>query len=437
VKVATRPRPRVLVVSVNAWREGSGITTLMDLFRGWDPTSLAQVYTRSALPGTAICSRFFRISESAVLRSIASRNVETGAEVTAHSSSESTDREATDQERKRYALGHAFIFTVARELVWWMGVWKTPALNRFLDDYKPEVLFLPIYPSIYMCRIQEYVLSRARVPAVCYMADDNYTYKPCGWDPLRLLHRALLRRRVRRIIDACSEVFVIVPQLKREYDAIFGIDSKLLTRGIDPATPAEPLEQPHLPVRFVYAGKLILDRWRSLGLIVRALDEVNRDGVRATLDIYSTDIPSREQRAAIESQWCSFRGRVSSDEVSGLLADSDVLVFVEALTGRYRHAARLSFSTKLTDYMGSGRCIFAIGPAGSAPIDYLKSEDAAICATSASEVVREVQRIVIEPDLIAEYAGKAAECGVRNHDESVLRARLYESLESVSLCDTA
>ena len=41
--------------------------------------------------------------------------------------------------------------------------------------------------------------------------------------------------------------------------------------------------------------------------------------------------------------------------------NADVVVFVESLEKEHRLVARLSFSTKLTDYFASGKCIFALG----------------------------------------------------------------------------
>lgn len=74
----TNPLPKVLVASTNAWRDNTGISTLIELFKVWDPDRLAQVYTRSALPKTAVCRRFFQISESAVVRSLLRRSTVTG-----------------------------------------------------------------------------------------------------------------------------------------------------------------------------------------------------------------------------------------------------------------------------------------------------------------------------------------------------------------------
>ena len=52
--------PKVLVISTNAWRDNTGINTLIEFFKCWDSERLAQIYTKSALPNTSICNRFFK-----------------------------------------------------------------------------------------------------------------------------------------------------------------------------------------------------------------------------------------------------------------------------------------------------------------------------------------------------------------------------------------
>ena len=91
------------------------------------------------------------------------------------------------------------------------------------------------------------------------------------------------------------------------------------------------------------------------------------------------------------------------------------MVFVESLEKKYRYTARLSFSTKITDYLKSGKCIFAIGDKDIAPIDYFKRFDSAITATSYEEISEKLKTLIKNQDLIFEYGKKAFECGKQNH----------------------
>ena len=71
--------PKVLVTSINAWRDNTGINTLIDFFKCWDNAQIAQIYTRASLPKTTVCNEFFRISEPVVMKSVLKRKLKTGS----------------------------------------------------------------------------------------------------------------------------------------------------------------------------------------------------------------------------------------------------------------------------------------------------------------------------------------------------------------------
>ena len=66
---------KVLVVSINAWRDNTGINTLIEFFKCWDNNKIAQIYMRSAKPKTKVCNKFFQISENSVMKSLFKRSI--------------------------------------------------------------------------------------------------------------------------------------------------------------------------------------------------------------------------------------------------------------------------------------------------------------------------------------------------------------------------
>ncbi len=421
--------PKVLVVSTNAWRDNTGINTLIEFFKCWNSERIAQIYTKTALPNTSVCNRFFRISENAVMKSVFKRKIQTGQVVENQPDTGKKDA-ASSQEQKLYATTGSFVracLSLCREFVWKLGKWKTQELDRFLEDFDADVLYIPVYPTIYMGRIQKYVIQKAKKPVVCYLADDNYTYQAVGKNPISLLYRYILRKYIRFIVEHSQKVMVIAPKQKEEYDRIFGVDSLVMTKGIDFEEP--PCERElHFPIQMVYTGKLIIGRWKSLAAIADALGEINKDELKMELSIYTTDTLSEEQRKALNKNGCSVKGALTLSEVRMVQSQADILVFVESLEEKYKNAARLSFSTKITDYLKSGKCIFAIGDGGIAPIDYFNRYDSAVTAVSYEEIGDKLQMLVNHPEMIADYARKGYECGVEHHERSKMNQLLTDTI---------
>jgi hypothetical protein len=428
-------KPRVLVCTVDCWNDGVGSDTFSTLFDDYPTDRLANLYIREEVPNSAVCRRYFRISEDAVLRSVLDRRVKTGRELLGEDlAADEADVAALRDTRRRYERFRGkrrWIFLYAREIIWSLGKWKTPELDAFIRDFKPDVVVFGMEGYIHFNRINRYVVERTGARAIGYFYDDNFTYRQKPWSLGYRVYRSFQRRDLKKTAKCCNAFFAISPKTKRECDAFFGIDSILLTKPVKSADAAWRPYAPHRAIKMLYTGNLLIGRLRTIRLLGDALDRVNAGEVKVELDVYTTTVISEEEVRGLSSS-IHLRGAMPQGGVLPKQRDADILLFVEDLTGPERQTARLSFSTKLTDYFHSGRCIFAIGAQDIAPIEYLQAEDAAVCATSEPEILEQIRRLVADPSLVTEYGRKALECGQRNHDERVVKRLVGETVARVA-----
>ena len=414
-----KPLPKVLVCCTLTWQKSGSQHTLPEIFSCWDKEKVSQVYTKVGLPDTDACSKFFRINENAVIKSIFNRKVQTSSVVEAAKGQESSEELAEqNKEKHRYrnaAKSRNWLLVICREFVWKLGKWKTKELDEFLDEAAPDILFMPIYSVVYMSRLQRYIIKKTKKPVVCFLTDDTYSYKSCGGHLPALVHRVWNRQGVKFLVKNCKKLFVMTPMAKEEFDRIFNINSVLLTKPIDfsgiefkEITPAKPL-------KMIYTGNLAIGRDKALAKIAEAIANINKDGERITLDIYSADTPEDRVLKVLNSGGSHFKGVIEREEVLKVQSEADIVVFAESMAKKYRETARLSFSTKLTDYFASGKCIFALGSKSIAPVDYLIKEDAAVVSTDYKEIEGKLRMLCDNPALVSEYGRKAYGCGVRNH----------------------
>lgn len=420
--------PKVLVVGINPWIDNTGINTLINFFDGWDKKSIAHIYTRAKLPNTHMCDKFFRISEPKVMKSLLKRSIKTGEEVF-NSNEEAVE---ASQESQIYNKKHSSLMSLAREFVWLLGKWKTKELDKFLDEYDADVLFFPVYANVYMNRLQNYIRKHTKKPVVLYVSDDNYSYKSIAKTPVSFFTRFWLRSQEKKLFKNAQKIMVIAPKQKEEYDRLFNTNSVILTKGIDFS--AIPYEEKPLnkPVKMVYTGKLIIGRWLSLAKIAEALGEINKDETKVELDIYTTDALTDEQKVKLNRNGCSVKGALTLDEVQAVQKQADILVFVESLEKEFRYTARLSFSTKITDYLKSGKCIFAVGDKDIAPIDYFNRYDSAVTATSYDEIGEKLKELIDNESRITEYSKKAYDCGKEHHNAELMNKTLIDTINDAA-----
>lgn len=419
--------PKVMAISISTWRKDSGIHTQTDLFKFWEPDKVAQIYTKSDKPNTPVCNTFFQISENAVVKSTITHKP-VGQKV---NNGDLNNLKAVEQEQKLYSKAHrkkSWFMTLVRELVWSCGNWKTSALDKFVSDFKPDVYFIPVYNVIYTAKIQRYVMSKNPKPYVCFLTDDVYSYMACCKNIFSYIHRYFLRKEVKYLVENSNEVFTITKTEAKDTDNLFGTHSVVLTKGIDYSNLEFKEIKPGKPIKMVYTGNLLIGRANSLVEISKALKDINKDGEVATLDIYSPTVLDDKTMGYLNSNGCHYKGAVPKEEVAKIQKDADIVVFVESLEKAHRYDARLSFSTKLTDYFASGKCIFAIGDKEIAPIEYLTENDSAIIATEYNEIEPKLKDLLGSPEKISEYGRKAFDCGKRNHEESNVKKTFIDTI---------
>jgi len=430
--------PKVLILSRGVWDDTRGTSsTLTNLFQDYDADKLAHVYIESTLPNTKCCYRFFQISEFSLVHKLYKWKTKTGHAIDMRlATEEPVDAKIADQEASvlNYVRGHrSVMYSFARDILWWFNGWKSKELKQFVLDFDADVIWIDSSPLPLMNRLYNYVLKIVKKPAVIFMQDDIYTYESCGNNFFAKIRKCYLRKFVRRVVNQCDNMFVASPKMKQEYDKIFGINSTFIAKSIDFGHQEnKQFPQIHHPIRLVYLGQVIYGRIYSLIAIANALAKLNSDGVKAQLYIYTNNqISENLKKQLLINDSVFLMPPVPYTEVPEVMSKNDVVVFVESFEPRFCKVARLSFSTKICDYLGSGKCILAIGPADLAPIEYFKQEDAALVATNENEIEVRIKELA-NPEIVQEYVQKAYNCAVRNHDRKRMNEVVYGKIIKLS-----
>ena len=418
-----REFPRILVTTVGQWSD-VGADTWSMLLSKYDKSKVASLYLRAIKSKSPQCNRYFHIFEEKVMKSITHPKIQTGEEYFYDAAIEDAKANSSDiqqREKDRYAKYSRrknWFTTTARELVWLFGNWKSKEFKHFIDDFNPEVLVFPIESYIHLNRINKYIIKRKHPKVIGFFNDDNFTFKQSKKIGHRL-HRLWLRHSVKWLVKHCDTVFAVCPKMKRECDKEFGINSIVLSKPMVCNTEFVPY-QPSSPIRLFYAGKLYINRDKTIISIAQAIQKINENGEKVVMDVYSGSALSEETVKAIECSPAScFRGEIPYAQVFEEMKKADVLLFVEDLSDE-NLAARLSFSTKITDCFGSGKCTWAVGNSDLGPVEYIEEQDAGFVSHTEDEIYDTLVSMVENPELISEYAQKGYACGQKHHNVDYL-----------------
>ena len=411
---------KILVLSIAAWNSNVGMDTWPSLLAAKNPDEVANITLRGEKPDSDVCNNYFHLSENKVIKSILNRSLKTGSRV---ERVENVDQPNEDllQHNKRYnkmKSRRSFITLMAREILWTLGKWKTPELHDFITNFNPDVILYSMDGYIHFNRICRYAKRISSAKSIGFFVDDNFTYKQSSKLGDKLF-RVFQRHSLKKLSKQTDAFWAITEMTKKEADETFDINCTVLTKPIRNVN-GELTTNTNKPFRILYTGNLMSGRDRSLVRLVNVLKKINEKEQNFIVDVYTKTFLSDEVKNAIECDCCHLHEPIPQKEVFELQKQSDILLFLEDIDGPDAHTARLSFSTKITDYLSSGRCIFAIGCSDTAPIQYFANNKAAIVASTDKEIENGLLSILSDTNLLIEFAKNAQELGFKNHNKETI-----------------
>lgn len=428
---------KILLITAEEWNDyvyGNGVLT--NWFTGFD-AEFAQIYTSPGLPNNKVCSKYFQIDERQMVKSLYS-NTKAGREVKMPTNEREQDAAKSNAQRKgiygifkKLSLWMHTPIVMLQDFIWMTGRYDKAALQRFIDGYKPDVVFCPQLGNPKMWRLEKLVKGMTDVPFVAFTGDDEASYQQVSKSPLFWLRRWYCHNGLKNSVKIFSHYFMHSKEQAQDYTNEYGVPTSTLYKCGDFSNEFVK-KSVGSPIRLVYAGRLYCNRWKTLAEIGKALYEINKHGERMVLDIYTQEALTNEQRKALSPENSIYmKGSVNPQQLKEVYRNADIALHVESMDKKNRLATRVSFSTKIIDLMASSCAILAVCWNRHCGYQYLRDNDAAFCVDNYSDILPMLQRIVDNPSLVQNYAQKAYECGRKNHTREKIQKQIRDKFEEL------
>lgn len=411
-----RALKRVLIVSSDPLSTTSNNgKTLASFFDTYPPDLLAQLYFSSSKPDSKICNNFYKISDMDMLRSRWFHNNQCGGKFVAETA-------LHDDIKKDYAntlrIKKNNFTRLLREALW-NNNWKTNELQNWLDEFRPELIFFVAGDIVFSYKIVTYIKEKYTAKLAIYITDD-YILPRFSCSVFWWIRRNWVFRYMKKAVQSSDLFFTISPIMKDRYKNVFHKESHIIVNMPQTFTASADTQcGSQNTLELVYAGGLHLNRYKTLMLLARSIDRVNRQRIldkKIVLKIYSNQPISVRKLKKIQLTDSSvFGGGLSSDQLFFRLQKADFLVHVESF--RYKNICdtRLSLSTKIPEYMSYRKPIIAIGPKNIASMQYIL--DCACCITKTRNMDHILTELFCNTAKQRELADKAYNKYAQNHNK--------------------
>jgi len=423
----------ILVLTKGAWRNDNNTgNTLNDIFSNWNG-NVYSIYCTAEAPNNNICKSGFSIPEKDVYRKFFKRSHNVGRKL--HTEiNESTAKifEQEDEEFYRFfRLNRAHSLYMARDIMWKLVNWKSESLEKYILSCEIDLIFTIVYDSVYMHDLARYIHNLTGKPIIIYFMDDYYTYKQFSLSPFFWIRRLYIRKYIRNTVKNAEGFYAISNKQIDEYQKALNISIELLYKGAFFYTKPKA-NSANNNIIILYAGNIMCGRWKTLACIAEIVREQNAIGRNVQLKIYTKNPINRKIKRIVGFyNGVIFGGAITADQVQQEINNADIVLHLESLQLSYKLSTRLSFSTKIVDYFKNSKCIFAVGWKEAASIEYLIKNNVAEVAISITEIKPKLLKLIESHDLRNYYAGKAWNCGKKNHQISDIRKKFHMYLEEV------
>ncbi len=249
---------------------------------------------------------------------------------------------------------YGFVYRLKTSLKDRLPIMIPAELDNMLLSFRPDAVYVQLY-SIQMVRLALKIQKKYQVSLAVHLLDDwieaGKYHHISGY-----LYEKTAKRKTRNLMRKSERVFGASPfmcqYIKREY----GKDAGFVMPYTDFPLKCPDYHKNNGCLHLSYTGNIEGGRYRTIKRFVEAMDEANVD--------FQLDIYTRQGRflSDYHNEHLSVHDAVPQSEVSKILDDSDGLIHVESFDPDDMKWARYSLSTKIPEYLASGRPVFYLGP---------------------------------------------------------------------------
>lgn len=430
---------RTLIISNNALSVTSNNgKTLNALFSTLNCANVAQIYFNKETPSSRVTEKYYRVTDIEQAKSALQKNrFSAGSAIPPSHHSRPTKTKSPKIKRKILSAINKYAETVkllSRE-VSFSSIKRNKKILSWINEFNPQHIFLVAGNNLFTIDFAIHLSKKLSIPITTYITDDYViTGTPTG--PFSHKYSEKLVKKYAEILSISRSVFFIGDLMKEHFAKKFGVTGETLINCSlieDPSKFSPPTPDHHKRIRAIYAGGLHLGRDKSIIAFAKLLkDTCQKLEIEPTFDLYSHQAISEYTKSEFNSCGVNFKGGLPWDELKRELKKSDFLLHVESFEKRNQRKTMLSVSTKIPEYLSSGKCVVAYGPESVASIKILAENNIGITITGANrENAEKLASIIKSYKLRRNYAMRGDLFAKKNFAPEIMSARLQKALEKV------
>lgn len=412
--------PRVLIVNAQSiYKKNATGITLQSIWSEWDADCLLEIYSDPMVMDESNHKfKSYCISPNNVIRLARGRVAQ----------SINSNIKATNTQQRSNNKIKSYLRQFA--------VCELDSLAVKLDESTLEAIrvFQPqaidtLGASVSILRLVNKLSVQLNIPVIMHFMDNWAEHIQWEDNPLLSLYKSSLKKKMLACIKRCKLVVTISSSMAEAYHEKFQKETLVLMNTVDISRFKGLTSKDTGVIHFVYAGGLHLDRWKALREIALSIQQTNGKGI---LDIFTSKDNIELYRSGFETLPVAFYEAVPHERIDEVYQKADVLVHTEIESENLKGFFKYSISTKIPEYLATGKPILFYGPRDMKLFEYLLQNQVALTAGTKEELYECVKRLMSEENF-TEMCENAQCLAEKNHCASKNQKELHDAIETVVL----
>jgi glycosyltransferase involved in cell wall biosynthesis len=287
-------------------------------------------------------------------------------------------------------------------------------LNK-ISEFKPEVVYT-LGASIFSLNLAYYFSGKYNIPIVLHHMDNwretTYSKLPFGRYP-----RKKLLHLLEKVESRMNYGMTISDEMASKYEQITGRNYLSLMHTVQIDNMSLRKTKIANTVNFAYAGGLHLERWKVLKDIEKAIKELKITNKKVCLNIFTTQSDKAKYEDQFDEYIVKFHDYLPHNEVYKIYDLADILVHVESFDPEIINFTKFSLSTKIPEYLASGRPILCYAPMNIASSKYILNSKSGLSVSNYTQLIDATKRLIEDENLREEMGKNGVDTALKKHSQ--------------------
>ncbi len=377
---------KILILGSLPYKSNAQSRAFDSYFHYWPKEKLHQFFSSPFPPVKGHCSEFYQVTDYRIFKRNFNHKIKVERIFYDKDLDDFQDNSSiSNGASKLYKLGKhkTSLKRLLRKFIWKKRYWCTEDFNKWVDEFKPDVVFLAWSDDFYMLNIANFICQKYNLPLISCVGDDYFFNIHFSFSPLYWIYKYRYRKLARNVLKLKGSHIYISDKIMKKYNDYFSISGKTIHVACD--NPQMPDRIPKTIKNMVYFGNLGYGRYKTLITFAKL---VNKKHQNLIIHIYSNEQKEHVLKQIKNTSNIIFHGAIPYKDIKDRASDYDCLIIAEELSKKRTISdVKYSLSTKVGDSLSFGMPIVAIGNAECGAIEFIKNANAGIVLETKEDIL--------------------------------------------------